>query len=329
MNNPLRCLGLVGLAMALGSPLAIAAPAKSELERPAMVSAKASRSLMLGLAQAGKRLVAVGERGLAVYSDDNGKSWQQARVPVSVMLTAVSFPTAKEGWAVGHQGVILHSTDGGASWQLQRADHGDSDKAGAPLLDVWFADAQTGFAVGAYGYFLVTHDGGKTWIDNAAALDNPDGWHLNAIAAAPGGDTVFIVGERGRLFRSTDHGSSWSTLASPFDGSFFGVAPLAPDLVLVYGLQGRLFASHDNGNHWEQVQTGVSSGLNTALKLADGRVVVAGNAGVVLVAGDGRLNFVPETRPDRQSITALLPLAPNRLLAAGEGGVKSLGLDKQ
>lgn len=329
MNTPSRILlGLV-LATSLAAPVASAGPAASVLDRPAVASAKAANTLLLDIAQAGQRLVAVGDRGHIVYSDDQGKTWTQAKVPVSAMLTAVNFPSPKLGWAVGHHGVILHTTDGGATWTLQRADRdANSEKAGAPLLGVWFADASNGYAVGAYGYFLVTHDGGATWTDNAAAIPNPDGWHLNAIHGASNGP-VFIVGEHGKLFRSLDNGATWAPLDSPFDGSFFGVAPLAPDLVLIYGLQGRLFVSSNQGASWQQVQTGVSSGLNTAVRLANGKVVVGGNAGVLLVAADSRLDLVPELRSDRKSITALLPVGGDGLVAVGEGGAKAVTLGQK
>jgi photosystem II stability/assembly factor-like uncharacterized protein len=242
------------------------------------------------------------------------------------MLTSVHFPTPKLGWAVGHHGVILHSADAGASWVVQQADRDEaSDKAGAPLLGVWIADASTGYAVGAYGYFLATKDGGASWLDNSGAVPNPDGWHLNAISGVSGG-AAFIVGEHGKLFRSTDSGASWTVLSSPFDGSFFGVAPLAPDLVLIYGLQGRLFASTDQGSSWRQVQTGVTSGINSAALLPSGKVVVAGNAGVILVAADKSLELLPEGRSDRQSVTAVVPLSGDTLLTVGEGGTKSLTL---
>ncbi len=317
-------LALAVMASA-GSLPAAAEGGKSGVDRPATVSAKASHSLLIDACRAGKRIVAVGDRGHILWSDDEGKNWTQAKVPVSVMLTAVYFPNEREGWAVGHDGVILFSSDSGASWQLQRSDKtADSDKAGAPLLGVWFADNQNGYAVGAYGYFLATHDGGTTWSDNAAAISNSDGWHLNAIRGLPGTDTVFIVGEHGIMFRSVDKGTNWHALAAPFDGSFFGVSPLAPDLVLVYGLQGRLFSSANQGNSWQQVQTGVTSGLNAAVRLDDGEVVVAGNAGVVLAAKDQGLNLIPEIRPDRQSISSILPLSPAGLLTVGDGGVKVL-----
>lgn len=317
-------LALAVMASAVSFPAA-AEGVKSGVDRPATVSAKASRSLLLDASRAGQRIVAVGDRGHILWSDDEGKTWTQAKVPVSVMLTAVHFPNEREGWAVGHNGVILFSADAGATWQLQRSDKTvESDKAGAPLLGVWFADNQNGYAVGAYGYFLATHDGGVTWLDNSAAINNGDGWHLNAIRGLPGTNAVFIVGEHGVLFRSNDKGASWQSLSSPFDGSYFGISPVAENLVLVYGLQGRLFASTDVGNSWQQVPTGVTSGLNAAVKLDDGSVVVAGNAGVVLSAKDSGLNFIPETRPDRQSISSVIPLSSGGLLTVGDGGVKVL-----
>ena len=62
------------------------------LDLPAQSSALAARSPLLGVAQAGQRLVTVGQRGHILYSDDAGQNWQQADVPVSSDLTAVQFP---------------------------------------------------------------------------------------------------------------------------------------------------------------------------------------------------------------------------------------------
>lgn len=311
----------------IASPV-LAAP-QSAVDRPVVVSAKASKSLLLDMTVAGKRIIAVGDRGHILFSDDGGNAWTQAKVPVSVMLTGVYFANAQEGWAVGHNGVVLFSSDAGASWRLQHSDKNAGDeRIGAPLLDVWFSDNMNGYAVGAYGYFLVTHDGGVSWSENSSAINNPDGWHLNGISGLPDGSAVFIVGERGMLFRSTDKGVTWTTLPAPFDGSFFGVSPLAPNLVLVYGLQGKLFRSSDAGSSWQQVQTGVTSGLNNAVLMPDGRIVVAGNAGVLMTANDSSLNFIPQTRQDRQSISSMLPLPGGELLTAGEGGLKKLPASK-
>ena len=72
---------------------------------------------LVAVASAGNRVVAVGEEGVIIYSDDNGQSWTQAEVPVSVNLTCVRFATPLQGWAAGHFGVILGTTDGGKTWQ--------------------------------------------------------------------------------------------------------------------------------------------------------------------------------------------------------------------
>ena len=89
------------------------------LDTPAQKSPLAPRGSLTGLARAGKRVVAVGQRGHVLLSDDAGKTWQQADVPVSADLVAVSFPNAETGWAVGHDGVVLHSTDAGRTWARQ------------------------------------------------------------------------------------------------------------------------------------------------------------------------------------------------------------------
>ena len=94
-----------------------AIPLGSALERPAVVVLDPTKVVLLGAAMAGKRLVVVGERGVVLHSDDLGKTWGQARVPVSVTMTAVRFADKDRGYATGHGGTIMSTSDGGASWQ--------------------------------------------------------------------------------------------------------------------------------------------------------------------------------------------------------------------
>ncbi|RCI69831.1 hypothetical protein DT376_37845, partial [Pseudomonas aeruginosa] len=103
--------------------------------------------MLLSVAHAGKRLVAVGDRGHILLSDDDGKTWTQAKVPTRQLLTSVFFVNERKGWAVGHDAQILVSDDAGSTWTRQFEDLGRE----APLLDIWFADEQHGLAVGAYG----------------------------------------------------------------------------------------------------------------------------------------------------------------------------------
>lgn len=177
---------------------------------------------MIDVVHAGKRLVAVGDRGHILYSDDQGSTWTQAKVPTRQLLTAVYFVDDKRGWAVGHDAQILASVDGGASWTQQFQDL----KREAPLLDVWFKDAEHGIAVGAYGALIETTDAGKHWEDVSDRLDNEDQFHLNAIAHIKDAG-LFIVGEQGSMFRSSDDGQTWEKLEGPYEGSLFRVISTA------------------------------------------------------------------------------------------------------
>ena len=128
--------------------------------KPAEIEPLAESSLLLDLAMAGTRVVAVGERGHVLLSDDQGATWRQAKsVPTRVMLTAVFFADAEYGWAVGHDETILNTVDGGETWTRSHF----APEAQQPLLDLWFANRVSGIAVGAYGAYFTTNDGGRHW----------------------------------------------------------------------------------------------------------------------------------------------------------------------
>lgn len=318
-------------------------------------------NLYLDVARAGTRVVAVGDRGNIVYSDNEGQHWQRAETPNKVLLTAVCFADARNGWAVGHDAVVLGTNDGGASWQLQYSDvigtddgaddsadedyddyddldnydlddYGDfsedddaaggRDTSGAPLLDVVCLSKDRAVAVGGYGYLLETSNAGKKWNKVLDRIENGNGWHLNAITQIPNSSTLLIAGERGLLLRSRDNGLSWKTLNSPYDGSFFGVTALTGGAVMAYGLQGNLWVSRNQGDSWRQVKTGVTRGINTATQLADGTVVLAGGAGVVLLSRDSGNSVALQYLPERESVSSVLPLIGGELLMVGDAGIR-------
>src|SRR5438105_15907171 len=101
----------LGLRALLSPPAARAAEAMpGPLSQPAGMTPRAARGLLTRVVRAGDRLVAMGERGLVVLSDDGGRQWRQARVPVSVTLTSASFVDARNGWTAGHSRVGLNTT---------------------------------------------------------------------------------------------------------------------------------------------------------------------------------------------------------------------------
>ena len=308
------------------SVLAFAAPLPLQAADAATLtsieSPKAVTSLLLDIAHAGKRLVAVGDRGHILFSEDAGRNWGQARVPSRQLLTAVYFVDDKHGWAVGHDAQILASDDGGANWELQ---HEDLERE-APLLDIWFRDTSTGYAVGAYGALLETSDGGKTWNDVSDRLDNEDGYHLNGITAVKDAG-LFVVGEAGSMFRSADWGQTWEKVQGPYEGTLFGALGTASANTLVaYGLRGNLFRSTDFGKSWQQIKLLSESGplefgLANGSLLKDGTLVIVGHGGSVLTSKDAGRAFTVVNRADRASLAGATDDAAGNLVLVGQGGV--------
>ncbi len=309
------------------SVLAFAAPLPLQAADAATItsieSPKAVTSLLLDVAHAGKRLVAVGDRGHILFSEDAGKNWVQARVPTRQLLTALYFVDDKHGWAVGHDSQILVSEDGGANWKLQFEDL----EREAPLLDIWFRDVNTGYAVGAYGALLETTDGGKTWTDVSDRLDNEDGYHLNGITAVKDAG-LFVVGEAGSMFRSADWGQTWEKIQGPYEGTLFGALGTASsNTLLAFGLRGNLYRSTDFGSTWQQVQllseTGsLEFGLAGGSLLKNGDVVIVGHGGSVLTSKDSGRTFTVINRADRASLASAVADAAGNLVLVGQGGVQ-------
>jgi photosystem II stability/assembly factor-like uncharacterized protein len=336
---------LMGLAAIAICGDALAEGILAQSEEYAVLAPRSSRSLLLDVAAIAGRLIAVGERGHVLISDDQGRSWSQVRVPTRVMLTGVFFLDRDRGWAVGHDAVILRTKDGGNNWELVH--HAPEEET--PLFDLWFSDAQNGYAIGAYGLVLVTADGG-TWIqhqiveneasdagsnvsddvesmdfsgidldDYSAAYD----FHLNSIVCSKNG-RLYVAAEAGNLYRSDDNGRSWSSLPSPYHGSFFGFLPLADDSLLIFGLRGHLYRSDDAGASWQKILTNTDATLNAGVIVDDGTVAVVGLGGVVLLSHDGGHTFQLHQQPGRKGYSAAVESADGQLILVGESGISRL-----
>lgn len=289
----------------------LAATGYSGLDRPAQVSPLALDKSMLAVTRAGSRLVAVGEEGVVLLSDDQGLSWHQATdVPTSSTLTAVQFIDADKGWAVGHLGVVLTTDDGGSHWRkqldgiqaaelalqhakalgdesaLRSAQYLVDDGPDKPFLNLFFRNSRTGFVFGAYNLIYRTDDGGESWQPWMERVENPMGMHLYGMAQSQG--MLMLAGEQGTLARSTDGGQHFEAVDSPYEGSYFGIIAEADGAFVVYGLRGNAFRSVDGGDSWTALDTGQGETLTAATTLADGRLLLTSQGGGLLIDRDGK-----------------------------------------
>ena len=348
---------LAGAGLGLQAVLALAASRAAAimpgpLAQPAGMTARAARGVLTRVVRAGDRLVAMGERGLVVLSDDGGRQWRQASVPVSVTLTSASFADARQGWMTGHGGVILYTADGGENWAIQtdgvalakaalahaqglpatapgreslikQAQRLVDEGADKPLLSICFADAQRGLAVGAYGLAATTGDGGKTWIPCIGRLPNPQGLHLYAVVRH--GKTWAVAGEQGVLMRSSDDGASFEPLASPFKRTFFAATATRSGGFVFAGLLGSACRIEPDGAAAVPITLPAPFTILSCSELQDGRVMLLAQGGRLLVSSDGGAEFTEQQPPRRQPLTYFTEAADGGLVATSLGGVARLG----
>lgn len=244
----------------------LAGPATAATESFAPIMPLAPSSLLLDVSSAGERVVAVGERGHILYSDDRGDSWQQARVPTTQMLTSVYFIDDKHGWAAGHDGLILASDDAGSSWRIQRDGIAAQQQANLEQREqAYRLREQLELELAEAGVEqlaeleLALEDAEMDLEDADLALAEPpfaspllDIWFQDR-------ERGWAVGAFGTLLSTRDGGSHWSSEAHAIDNPdelhLNAIAGDSLGRVLIAGESGLLFRSTDGGNNWETVET--------------------------------------------------------------------------
>ncbi len=317
--------GALGLALAISPTFvsavraADAAPAETkdavEYSTPSNL---ATKDLLLAATNAGKRLIAVGEFGHVIYSDDQGKTWvQAASVPTQVTLTSVNFINDKVGFAGGHDSTVIKTVDGGNNWTLSYHD----EAAQAPIMTVYFENENHGFAMGAFSFVIETQDGGKTWTQRTLLADSKEDKHLNKVFATKHG-TILVAAELGTVFRSTDEGKTFTEVKTAYEGSFWGGMALNDGSALIFGMRGNVYHSTDDGATWAKVNSGTDKSIGGGVELSNGTIVLVGLQGYVGYSTDKGMNFTEVTRADRLGYAAVLEGAPGKIEVFGEPGVK-------
>ena len=310
------------------------------IDRPAIESNLGAHSVLLSVTSVGDHFVAVGERGLILRSDDDGKSWHQLSSPVSVTLTGVSFFDDENGYAIGHGGIVLRTTNAGNDWKvqlngrqlaeklLQQAEESKDEESirqaklliadgpDKPFLDLLVLGRDHLVVVGAYGFAFESNDGGQSWTSWMDRIDNPFGLHLYSIRKQ--GERILVAGEQGFVALSMDNGQSFETIETPYEGSFFTAQLLEQDGIVLAGLRGNTLVSDDNGQHWKDIKNPISSSIMASFIHSDGQVIVANQAGTLLGLRENRL--VPLTRKRLPPLTNILEKANGSVLALSING---------
>lgn len=321
------------------------------LDTPAIAVRYPNDIFLVAVTRAGRRIVACGEQGIIIYSDDNGRTWTQASVPVTVLITCVAFVTPTLGWAAGNFGVILNTVDGGQTWQTQlnglqanqltleaaqAAVAHNSDVPGMafamrratafvqggpnrPFLTMLAFSTQKVMVFGAYRLTMLTTDGGKTWVD--WSLHVYDNLSHDLYDATIVGQQIYVVGEAGLVFRSADDGESFLPVAPTSDATLFGVLGAQDGSVIVFGVAGTCLRSTDGGNSWTVVDLGTQDGMTAGRVLEQGVIVLASENGGLFVSKNHGLTFDAISAPNPRSIFDIEEVADDKFIVVGDTGV--------
>jgi photosystem II stability/assembly factor-like uncharacterized protein len=321
------------------------------LDRPATITRLAQSGLFTAVTTAGARLVAVGERGRIMISEDDGVTWRQVPSPTSVTLTAVVFATPASGWVLGQMGVVLHSGDGGLTWSRQldgmranqatmaeaRADVarlGNNDTTSAimqnaqalvgggpsvPFLALLPLTPAHLLLAGGFGLALASDDGGAHFVSVAGGMANPNGLHIYGLVRDR--SEIFAVGEQG-LALEGENAMPAKPVATPFAGTFFGALVTPAHSLIFYGLQGTILRSTDAAATWQQPPSGVADAIDAGLVLHDGGVLLGDVAGALLVSHDDGKTF--SLRQAGEPVAGLAQAPDGSIIAAGPFGLRRI-----
>ena len=299
----------------------------SEAPRPAKIVPLATQAVFLDIALNGSSVIAVGERGIIVRSDDQGGTWRQVPSPVDVTLTALTFVNTNVGWAVGHESTIIKTLDGGEHWQVVRY----KPEEERFYLNVVFDNEEDGTVLGTDGELWTTADAGETWSLEVLAVEEWFQNHLFAFHQLDNGSAV-IAAERGGVFARSAGEMDWQVVESPYPGTFFGVTELA-DGFLLYGMSGKVYllnvaAAASDSHQWREIITNTDQFLLAATINSGQHALLVGRGGIVLeIDSDGKL-IREQQRPNRIDITAIASDNSHVYLASMKGGIEQLRVDE-
>lgn len=183
-------------------------------------------------------VLAVGEGGGNITTNDGGTSWESFSPPTAVGVD-IHFVDLNTGWFIGSGSVIGKTIDGGSGWTTQ------TSPVSKDLVSVFAAGDNEVWIVGADGTILATTNGGSSWSSQTSGVtaglqdlyfrDTSTGW---------------VVGSSGTILKTTDGGSSWEALTSGTTQQLNGVYFISSQEGFSVGDNRTIIHTIDSGTNW-------------------------------------------------------------------------------
>ena len=252
---------------------------------------------------------------LILSTKDSGNTWQRKAFPnVGQLLNGATLSPSGAVYATGFEGKLMHTLDTGSNWEFFQLRH-------YYFRDLAFTDAAHAVVIGGISF----SDGLLQLIDSAgnvlqtdttyfqlnqvkmispttgyicgfgAVIKTTDGWQTWQFLKVQGddfmamdihGDEIWLVGNNGSVFHSTDAGANWARLRNGNDITLKSYHLM--DIKFkdsqhgwVAGEEGALLYTDDGGHHWMQYNQFTTNMLTSIALTADGRLMVVGDNGSI------------------------------------------------
>ena len=195
----------------------------------------------------------VGDSGTVLVSSDTGITWTDRSIPgLSKNLYGFDFLYTQDpelNYVVcGDNGIIYKSSNTGGVYTWQQINPNRNKRLNT-IADVYYDNI---IAAGENGTILKTIDGGANWID----LSVPDTTiNFNRILlglTVKAWNYVWLVGDNGKIFVSTDYGYEWSEKISGTTENLYDIVFKNPNEGVVAGANGVVRYTSDGGMTWQE-----------------------------------------------------------------------------
>lgn len=187
--------------------------------------------------------IAVGPGGMAIFSSDSGKYWEENLPPSTDYISCVSSykGISLAGAGVGNLFITLNKGDSWVTDWVGRTNSGNN-------FDFYGADVRGWVCVGQDGTIFKSLDKGKNWI----LIPSGTIANLNAVHFADKANG-YIVGDGGLVLYTDDGGSSWKRQSTPTKENLRSVHFVDPFIGFICGDNGTILTTTNGGYSPEAV----------------------------------------------------------------------------
>ena len=215
-----------------------------------------------------------GADGQIAATTNGGETWGVLRVPTSLEITNVAFPTTETGYAINKSGTVYRTANAGVAWSILSS----SPPSPSSLVAT---SPSTVLMIGPKGVRRSTNSGASfAAVDARVVLGRSHGKvhsvRLSSLDLTGGGATVPVTGTsntvaaagQSGIFESTDGGLNWKPIPPPESHGFGEAIALVSATAGYEFFNSRLYFTHDGGHHWKQIESIGSAGSRCSASAA-------------------------------------------------------------